>query len=102
MTTYEEDMTWRDNVTSRLARIEAGLVPAEIIVRMQRSQEVMERELFGNGQPGTCQQHSNEIVAMAERVHNIERKQARTSGLAAGGAAAVSTFAAIVIKLLWK
>jgi hypothetical protein len=76
------DLAWRENVSTRLASIEAKLVPKEEVIAMRVAFEDFRRYLGGDGQPGLCELRGEEMKLIEGRIGKIESRQAWWAGAA--------------------
>jgi hypothetical protein len=88
---------FHDQVIERLTAIEANLIPKDTLAGFMRSFEIMEKALFGNGQPGRCMQHETALAEVIARVETVERKQAWYSGVTFG----ISVASSFLSRLLF-
>jgi hypothetical protein len=90
MIVHDDDLIWREAVIERLTRIEARMVPRDEIIALRTGFDVLQKQLGGNGQPGTCREHAEAIIALGERMQGLERKQSWMTGIGIGISAAIS------------
>jgi hypothetical protein len=90
MAIRDENLIWREAVIERLTRIEASLMPKEILLRMQGSFEAFQKFLGGNGAPGLCQVQAEEIAGLRDRIEDLHNKQSWMTGIGVGVSMAIS------------
>jgi hypothetical protein len=78
------EIEWREELAGRLAKIEAGMALRDDVIAVKTAFEDLHHHLFGDGQPGLCKAHEENIEHLQGRVEKLERNQTWVAGVGAG------------------